>query len=721
MRPARRWVAVVAATVVWLGVGGATIGGVRGADAQPDAPLAPRLRLVDQTPWVAADGRFVARLSLDQPAPGAQIEATLYQPLADRDAFGDSLSGEHGRRFSQGPVTVLGTATEEQAATPGWQVTVNADSTIDLALDVRPGAPFDADRLLLPDAGVYPLVLHLESADGEPLDELALHLVRVPEPDLARVPLGVGLVVPIHSPVALQPDGTTVLSDEELARLDDAVGPLVDHPGVPLTVAPTAETVDALSRLEDPEAVGLLDRLRAALDGRQVVAAPYVDLDLSSWVASGLGRELSDQFVRGTDRLATDLNVQPDDQTWVAGPTVTADSLTRLREQGVDQVVMPEAILGPLEPELFPSALTQSFDVINSNGNRQRAMMADLGLASRIGATGDPVLDANRLIADLALLFFANPDLDQGAVVVLPARSTTRGDPAGPTAADPVFVDTVLDALETAAIVAPETLDTLFDRTSDATVEGPVSDGSPVLVRGFAPAPSLPLGRYPDQLRETQTRLAGYRSLLGGDRPLPYPLEELEMSSAAAGFDGDRRQTYLDAATGRVDASLAEIHVDQQAVTLTGRRGVLPVSVRNDLTEPVTVEVEVESEKLDFPDGSELTAEVPPGISTLEIAIEARASGAFPVDVRVGSLDGVLTVSDARITVRSSAVSGLGIVLSVLAALFLLIWWARHFRKGRRANRLVSTRHPAAQQDARRAQDQFLEGISDGPPPPRPM
>ena len=49
--------------------------------------------------------------------------------------------------------------------------------------------------------------------------------------------------------------------------------------------------------------------------------------------------------------------------------------------------------------------------------------------------------------------------------------------------------------------------------------------------------------------------------------------------------------------------------------------------------------------------------------------------------------------------------------LAAVAALFLAIWWARHFRSVRRANRLVSTRHPAAQQRARQAQDQFIERI----------
>jgi hypothetical protein len=38
---------------------------------------------------------------------------------------------------------------------------------------------------------------------------------------------------------------------------------------------------------------------------------------------------------------------------------------------------------------------------------------------------------------------------------------------------------------------------------------------------------------------------------------------------------------------------------------------------------------------------------------------------------------------------RSTAVPGIGIALSALAALFLAVWWARHWNTTRRARRLM--------------------------------
>jgi hypothetical protein len=41
------------------------------------------------------------------------------------------------------------------------------------------------------------------------------------------------------------------------------------------------------------------------------------------------------------------------------------------------------------------------------------------------------------------------------------------------------------------------------------------------------------------------------------------------------------------------------------------------------------------------------------------------------------------------VTVRSTFVSGVGVVLSVVSLLFLVVWWGLHWRSTRRNRRLV--------------------------------
>ncbi len=70
--------------------------------------------------------------------------------------------------------------------------------------------------------------------------------------------------------------------------------------------------------------------------------------------------------------------------------------------------------------------------------------------------------------------------------------------------------------------------------------------------------------------------------------------------------------------------------------------------------------------------------------TTIQFEVEARASGTFPVLVSVGSPDGGLNLQRARYTVRSSGVSGVGLVLTIGAGLFLAAWWLTHWRRSRR-------------------------------------
>src|SRR3546814_19258589 len=53
------------------------------------------------------------------------------------------------------------------------------------------------------------------------------------------------------------------------------------------------------------------------------------------------------------------------------------------------------------------------------------------------------------------------------------------------------------------------------------------------------------------------------------------------------------------------------------------------------------------------------------------------------------SPDGGITLASATHTVQSTAVSGAGLVLSIGALLFLVVWWARHCHKTRRSRKLV--------------------------------
>jgi hypothetical protein len=167
----------------------------------------------------------------------------------------------------------------------------------------------------------------------------------------------------------------------------------------------------------------------------------------------------------------------------------------------------------------------------------------------------------------------------------------------------------------------------------------------------------------------------------------------------------DRRQDYVARADG-LHANLADtISAAGITITLTARDGTIPLTLTNDSGHPVDVRVRWRSNQLEFPAGTELDLTLPPGQTREDIRVRTRTSGAFSLDVVVTSPDGSIVLDESSFTVRSTTVSGVGLLLSGGAGLFLLIWWARHWRSARRARRLV---------------DPGGDGTGRGNPPPRP-
>jgi hypothetical protein len=71
--------------------------------------------------------------------------------------------------------------------------------------------------------------------------------------------------------------------------------------------------------------------------------------------------------------------------------------------------------------------------------------------------------------------------------------------------------------------------------------------------------------------------------------------------------------------------------------------------------------------------------------------VQTRASGLFKVDITLSSPAGGLTLSSGQVSVRSTATSVVGVILSLGAVAVLVVWWLRTSRKRRARRRLEET------------------------------
>ena len=645
--------------------------------------------MVEQTAWVDQGGTFRLLLAAPQAADDDTLTITVHDAVGSRIAFSRTITGEQlgGEAVALDPV-------------PLGLLPRDTGDTISAALGPDVTGQLDG-------SGVYPVDVVLRTAAGEVVHRLVTHLVRLPA-DLGSPPLRVATVLPLDASPALQPDGATVIGAAALAGLQSAADALTEHPGLALTVDPSPETVQALADAEQPELAAVVEQLAAGLEGtaaageqqgdeavapgaatRQVLGGTFTDLDVAAWVATELGdAALAEQITAGTAAVDTTLDVRSDRRSWVVDGLTTPAALSRLGGLGVDQVVLPQEALLPLDAEAFPVALTQPFEVVTGTDEVQRAAAADTALLAHLGSTGDPVLDAHHLLADLSVLYFDRPALQRGVPVPLPADAPLP----------PAFLDTYLDALaEPQQVLAGVTLDTLFAVVPPADAGGESDTTGLPLVRNLVPTEPADLGGYPSDLALTQLTLLGYESMVGPELEQLVLLERLTLVSGDASLDAEGRRAYLASVSDGIETTVdAIITPEDQTITLTSRSGTIPLRLRNDNAFPVSVVVDLRSERLEFPDGEQISTTLPPGETQLDVRVRTRASGAFPLEARVSSPDGIVELSSTEYRVRSTALSGVGVVLSVGAGLILFVWWARHFRSLRRNRALVAAEgHPS--------------------------
>ncbi|HWC12860.1 MAG TPA: DUF6049 family protein, partial [Acidimicrobiales bacterium] len=529
------------------------------------------------------------------------------------------------------------------------------------------------DRLSLGSTdGVFPLRVDLrERGSGRLLHRLTTHVVHLPGAGNGAK-LGVSFVLPLHAPPGLPADGSRQLHGiEGLVGLPGVLDTLRD---TPVSLAPTPETLATLAASPEEKATSLLRGLQQRVPAVTVLPGTYVPTNLPALLAAGLEEDAETQIDRGVATVADVLEARPDNRTWLARDPLDDGSLHRLGDRGIDRVVIPETGLRSVPGQRLTP--TEPFS-LRAGSRPLSAVVADTGLAAHFDNAVDPVLAANHLLADLAVVYLDRPGADRRAMVAAAPRSWR---------ADRRFVETAVAGLTQNPILDTISLDGIFSSVQPARG----GDGRP-LVRTLAPPPPGGLADVVAELRTARRRLDALGSVLGPEASAHAALEERLLLAQSIELRSTRaREPYVDAVLRGVESEVRAIRMPTgRSITLTSRKGEIPVTFQNRTGVPARVVVKVESEKLVFPRGDIHVLDLARRNTTERFSVELRTSGAFPLRIRLESPDGNLLIDETRLTVRSTAASRVSLGVSLGAALFLVIWWGRHALRGRRARRLV--------------------------------
>jgi hypothetical protein len=664
------------------------------AAAGPAAPAqeaAPSLEVVLTAispvagPRAPLDYRVTVRNRGQQPVRDLLVRTRLGLPLDTRSEL----------------ATLLATPGGDPGARP-------LDEFRPAAGELAPGAArqLERRRVKLPpgladgQAGVVlPLSIQVQAtgAAGPVTDRLTTYVVDLPAG--TGQPLRAALLVPVREPTHRNPAGDFI--DDKLPALLAPGGSLgaevteLERPGAPAaTMVVDAMLVEEATAMVggwrlrqggrqvtvppgDPrsaQAEQFLQALKRAARGHPPAAFPYGNADLPALVRAGGGARADGPVAKGRNILANGLGTAPDGAlAWPVDGAIDGALLQALEQTGSDVVV--------LEPRHLPApetGVTQNATVDLGGGPEpQRALVGDAVLSGALSdprSASTPVEWAQRILAETAVTWLERPNSSEPRGILLAPPQDWR-----PTRA---FFRSLVRGLGAAPWLRVQPAPTLATEVP----QGP-ADGDRRLATVTAADVAAGLSRtYLNGVERTRAELESFARAVGNDfQPegggsFDRDLLVAESSDWRPASARRRGRGFVRAVDLGIKGVYRHVTVITTPVTLTARRGKIPITVANGSADRVTVVLRLTSPKVDLPGTSEPFVLEPRRRTTQLLQVGTRATGTFPIRVDVLTPDGEQRIAGGDIRLTSTAFNRVALALTGGAAGVLLLWW----RFGRR-------------------------------------
>lgn len=235
------------------------------------------------------------------------------------------------------------------------------------------------------------------------------------------------------------------------------------------------------------------------------------------------------------------------------------------------------------------------------------------------------------------------------------------------------------------------------------------------------------------KIQKQRKAVDAFQTLLPGDQPaitaVATAMQNQLLVAESNEISGAQRDALLAAVKSEATRQLQSVTLPgSSSITLTATKGQIPLTILSAGGARAKVELRLSSQRLIFRpfDPANGHCNVPTPTSeicqlilagentTLKVPVETRSSGVFPLDVSLWTPGGGQVLAIDRDTVRSTAVSNVGVILIVVAVASLAIWWGRDLRHGRRARKLVP---PPVFDEPQLSDDPVVRDFFENPPP----
>ncbi len=635
-------------------------------------PTTRSVSLVSQSTTVGATqsgiSPFDVTLAITGTSSGPITVATqLFSAISTRSGFLSALSAAGpSQMIDQTNPVPLSCLTPSARGGSTLSIDVRASDRIVVPPFTRPcsGAPSQMPSYTLNCTvgsgdcnGVYPVQIEVQQGSTT-ISRFVTFLTFVERP--AETPLRFAAVVGLPTSTA----GVTNLRASLRAS-----------PTVAVSLAPSPVAAQQVgSTPQGHQALVELGQELASSPARELIDMPYVPVDPGTLTASGLTHAVQRQLARGRQVLvSTGLGPARPDAGWLATSPVSEATMTALASQGVTRAVIPDASLATPTAE----SLAWGEPFTTSPGVTSVTSLAiDPILSGQLTAGQDPVLSAQRLLADLAFLHFERPSLSMPLGVVAVSSNPVSSSR---------FLDTLLAGLTENPLVTASTVSGLFDTLH------PDSNGNPATraLAATGPGNPWPSGQVA-QLVGEQVRQAAFGSAVIGGAALLDGLHDQLLATESDQLSVGARSAALDATRSALDAQLATVAFGGSDITLTSLKGSVPITLTKSSAYSLKGTLVLRSTKLEFPKGSSSLVLLDHPTQSIRIPVVAVTTGDLPFTATLSTPAGDLVVARQKILVHTTQTSAVAIILTVGAALVLIAWWIRTSAKKPRS------RHRAA-------------------------
>ena len=603
-----------------------------------------QLSLLEQPVWSENNNSFKLSLSIKHLDEGDLIEIYTLEEL-NRNSLKERFISKNSEPTKN-----------------SFQITLTQEQIIKKEITVELNTNIPTNNSVFSEPGtVRPLVVKSYTSDQKNSETLVFPLIHLPKTEKLNT-ISLAFIFQINAKPPLQHDGTYIIDREAITQITNLVETLKNNPEIKITISLPPATLSSLSQSKNPkDELLLLDIKNLAKTQLHIISSPFVTSDPEAWRLIDRFETYNDLLNRGDRQLTNQLQIEPDRSFSFVANSAVIETLDALNKVGIKTFITEFSHIDPTPENKIDPFISLQGD----NGKVFKVFILDDTINFYLNKLENKNSDMQFLLGDLSLIAMDENKEEKNLIVKIP------NDLSGN------LLNQFLTTLQNFPKINIKALPNLVDH---AEKNQKVDKTKYVL---WNKSPQDISTRAPNQ-NLAKAAIRAYSEVIGKPHPnTSFLYELLDTTSASELNENDTSKYFTTIYEEIVKVIDGFTSPENQNVRLTSRKAELPFTLQNNLNHDANVVLILQSDgRISFPAGQTLEVKLNPGTNKIKIPVSSRASGDSQIRIGVRSPDKehLLQLDSNSLLIRTTRLSGVGILLFVSAVFFLAFWWLRSRR-----------------------------------------